>query len=79
MNSIIINLIAIGKVIGTIVGSLMVIGGIYLVIKIISNLDIIVGEDSDDFSPIAGGFGLFGLSLLIGLGLKILNFIWHLW
>jgi len=66
-------------ILGTILGGGMIIFGIYLLIILLLNMDAICGPDSDDFAPIAGRFGFFGIALLIGLGLLILNSIWKIW
>ena len=58
------------RILGFIVSILMIIFGIYFMIKIFINLDSIL----DDFAPIAAGLGLFGLSLVVGVGFKILIF-----
>lgn len=62
------------RILGFIVSILMIIFGIYFMIKIFINFDSILGDSSDDFAPVAAGLGLFGLSLAVGVGLKILIF-----
>ena len=66
-------------IIGTVIGIGIIILGIYLMVLSLINMDAICGPDSDDFDPIAGGFGFFGIALMIGFGLFLLNSIWHLW
>ena len=62
------------RILGFIVSILMIIFGIYFMIKIIINFNSILDDPSDDFAPIAAGLGLFGLSLVVGIGFKILIF-----